>query len=220
MKVFGHFDVEADGPTPMSGNMINIGIVFTTDDGNVIDELVCDLQKRDGIFGDKATLGKKTFKPDFSQSHINVEKLEWWSHPDRINEYNRICREALPYLDAMGIIDNKIKEILRKNGAKKFIWVARPASYDWMFFKCYYDLYRLSNANATDPGYSALCCSAYRNIWKELKGYDSKQEEEKFKEWAKGNSITHNGLDDARYQAAMFHGIVKELQALQTSSKL
>lgn len=78
--VFAHFDIEADGPTPATSNMINIGIVFTDIDGKIIEELCLDLQPRLGYPGDADT-------------------LKWWnSDPDRNKEYRRILRDGINQL--------------------------------------------------------------------------------------------------------------------------
>ena len=47
-----------------------------------------------------------------------------------------------------------------------------------------------------------------------LKGYDNKKATEVINGWAKDLVMTHNGLDDARYQAVMFHGILNDVNEL------
>lgn len=199
MKVFGHFDIEADGPTPVTSNMINIGIVFTDENGKVLGEICVDLKQRIGFKGDADT-------------------ISWWSHPDRINEYNRILNEGIDPIAAMHLINTKILEVT--NG-KKLVWVARPAAYDWMFLKCYWDLYKNANPNAYDIGFSATCLSSIREVWKAFSGLSgAAQIDEYFRRWTQDLVMTHNGLDDARYQARIYHGIVQELQEYATKSSL
>ena len=55
-KIFAHFDIEADGPTPATSNMINIGCVFTDKNGTIIHEICIDLLPRIGYHGDADTL--------------------------------------------------------------------------------------------------------------------------------------------------------------------
>lgn len=190
--VYGHFDIEADGPTPATSNMINIGIVFTDASGATLNEICVDLQPRLGYPGD-------------------AETLKWWQHPDRINEYNRILAQGKNPIKAMDEINTVITGVLQQANAKKVVWVARPAAYDWMFLKCYWDLYRLHNVKAIDIGFSATCLSSIREVWKEFSGLKREQVDEYFKRWTKDVVMTHNGLDDARYQARIYHGIVAEL---------
>lgn len=117
--------------------MINLGIVFTDSTGKVIDELVVDIEKREGFFGDKST-------------------LDWWkSDQNRLKEYTRICANGIHHLKAMEMIENKLKKLMNDFKVSKVVWVARPASYDWMFLKCYFDLYRVTVMNPIDIGFSA-----------------------------------------------------------------
>jgi len=193
--IFGHFDIEADGPTPATSNMINIGIVFTGSAGNILGEICVDIKPRIGFRGDASTIA-------------------WWSHPDRINEYNRILRDGIDPVAAMDSVNTKILEIV---GKTKLVWVARPAAYDWMFLKCYWDLYKCHNPNAYDIGFSATCLSSIREIWKMFSGLNGKDIDNYFKRWTQDLVMTHNGLDDARYQARIYHGIIQELQKYSTT---
>ncbi len=192
-SVFGHFDIEADGPTPATSNMINIGIVFTDESGKTLSEICVDLQPRIGYPGDPDT-------------------LKWWAHPDRIGEYQRIIAEGKNPIHAMESINTVILDVLAKTNATKIVWVARPAAYDWMFLKCYWDIYRLHNPNAHDIGFSATCLSSIREVWKMFSGLKRNEIDEYFKQWTKTLIMTHNGLDDARYQARIYHGIMDEMK--------
>lgn len=195
-SLYGHFDIEADGPTPSTSNMINIGIVFTNDIGDVVKEFVADLRPRIGFNGDADT-------------------LQWWlSDSNRTKEYNRIMEEGIDPMQAMGRLDKLLKEITQSVGVLKIIWAARPAAYDWMFLKNYWDMYRVKNKEAFDIGFSATCLSTIREVWKEFSGLQREQIDEYFKKWTKDMVMTHNGLDDARYQARIYHGITNELKEM------
>jgi len=199
--VFAHFDVEADGPTPATSNMINIGIVFTNNDGKIIHEVCLDLLPRLGYPGDADT-------------------LKWWSSdPDRKAEYERILRDGANPVEGMGQLNAALIHVLAVAGAPKVVWVARPAAYDWMFLKCYHDLYRLHNSNAIPIGFSATCLSSIREVWKEFSGLKREAIDDYFKKWTKDVVMTHNGLDDARYQARIYHGLVEELKEYASSKR-
>lgn len=192
--VYGHFDVEADGPTPTTGNMINMGIIFTDPSGKILEEVSVDIQPR------------PEFNPD-------PDTLKWWrADSKRSDEYDRILKYGLSLEDAMNKIDIVIKKVLKEQKVKRIIWVARPASYDWQFFKGYWELYRLKNSTASDIGFSATCLSTMREIWLLFSGIDKAQIEKYFEKWTQDLVMTHNGLDDARYQSRIFHGIQEELK--------
>lgn len=199
--VFAHFDIEADGPTPATSNMINIGIVFTDNNGKTIHEVCLDLLPRLGYPGDADT-------------------LKWWtSDPDRKKEYERILREGANPIVAMDQLNAALVHVLAVTGANKVTWVARPAAYDWMFLKCYHDLYKMHNKDAIPIGFSATCLSSIREVWKEFSGLKREQVDEYFKKWTKDVVMTHNGLDDARYQARIYHGLVDELMGYAAKTK-
>lgn len=201
VAVFAHFDIEADGPTPVTSNMINIGVVFTDNDGKIIHEVCLDLQPRLGYPGDENT-------------------LKWWnSDPDRSNEYKRIMKDGINPIAAMALLNGALAHVLALSKAPKVTWVARPAAYDWMFLKCYHDLYRLHNKDAISIGFSATCLSSIREVWKEFSGLKREKIDEYFKKWTKDVVMTHNGLDDARYQARIYHGMVEELKDYAARSK-
>lgn len=189
-SLFGHFDIEADGPSPSTSNMINMGVVFTDEEENIVDEINLDILPRPGYIG-------------------NEETKKWWQHEERIDEYNRIMKKGVPFKEALAKLDAKLKEL-----NSKITWVARPANYDWMFFKCYWDLYSQDHPDAFDIGFSATCLSTMRNIWMQITKTSREDAEKLFKTWTSGLVMTHNGLDDARYQARIYHQLVKELAKL------
>lgn len=188
--IYGHFDIEADGPSPATSNMISLGIVFTDETGTEIDTFQVDLCPRDGFRG-------------------NEDTLNWWKHPDRITEYTRIMNDGILPALAMAKFDEKIRQY------PKIKWVARPAAYDWMWLKFYHDLY-CSLETGSDIGFSAICLSSIRTIWKNLKGYTTDQAETVINEWTVGLGMSHNPLDDARYQAKVYHMIVNDLDKYQS----
>lgn len=193
--LYGHFDIEADGPSPATSNMINFGVVFTDYTGAVLAQHTMDIQQRAGFSGDKDT-------------------LEWWqADPDRKKEYDRILQCAIPLKQAMESLDKKIATLYLKYGVKRITWVARPASYDWMWFRCYWDIYQQDNPQPTSIGFSATCMSSIRTVWQMFSGHTKETTDAYWKQtFTKNLLFTHNGLDDAMYQAAVFHGMMSELE--------
>jgi hypothetical protein len=191
----------------MNGNMINIGIVFTREgdwnDNTVIDEINVDILPRAGVQGDEST-------------------LSWWmGDPNRKAEYERILRDGLALPEAMTKVNAVIVDVLKKTGARRITWVARPSAYDWMFFKCYWAMFQSTNPpeGVVDIGFSATCLSSIREVWKLFSGLKREAVDEYFKRWTDGLVMTHNGLDDARYQARIFHGIMAELESYAAAKK-
>ena len=73
----------------------------------------------------------------------------------------------------------------------------------------------MHNPDAVDLGFSAVCTSTMRNVWMAQNGISGSVESEKiFKEWVKKDNLkmTHNALDDARFQAKVFHCLQEELK--------
>ena len=180
--IYGHFDIEADGPSPATSNMISLGVVFTNEQGIEIDSFQVDLRPRDGFRG-------------------NEDTLNWWKHPDRIAEYTRIMNDSIEPALAMAKFAEQISRF------PKLKWVARPAAYDWMWLKCYHDLYC-----SGDIGFKATCLSTIREVWMELKGYTYEQVEALVKEWTAELKMSHNPVDDARYQAKIYHMMMQDLK--------
>ena len=190
MTSYAHFDIEADGPSPASSNMISIAIVLTDSTGVVLDELLCDILPRPGYEGDVSTLA-------------------WWqSDQNRAKEYKRILENGVPAAEAMKRIHNKFQEWKK---VSRVMWVARPAAYDWMWLKCYSDQYQPPNEPKLDIGFKAICASTMVDIWKVQKGISTADADIRFKEWGKELKITHNALDDAHFQARIFHCLQNEL---------
>lgn len=186
--VFASVDIEADGPNPMTNSMLSIGIVFTDETGKILHEYGADLEPLKGHHADPLTL------------------MEFWSqHQD---EWKRIRQNAQYAGDVM----RKIHDLcVSRFKDYKVVWVARPAAYDWQWVSSYANLYLGDKWKY----FKAECISTMRNIywemikpekkedqdaaWSEFKGYIAK--------WTEGTAMTHNALDDARYQAALFHGL-------------
>jgi hypothetical protein len=92
-----------------------------------------------------------------------------------------------------------------------------------MWLKTYSDEYQPLDG-VCDIGFTATCASTMRHIWMEMKGIsDNKAADVIFKKWQSDASeggatgITHNALDDSRFQAIMYHGMDRELKQIKCS---
>lgn len=179
-KIFAHFDIKADGTSPATSNMLSIGIVFTDINGKVIKDITIDLLPREGYVGDTVS-------------------INWWLSDERRREnYLRILREGLEPSLAMQKFSDCLDEILQLSGIKNIIWVAYPLSYDLTFLQCYIDLY-LDNVAISN----ALCLDTIVKIWKKHKDI-----EKYFKKWTENIQPKNHSIDNAYYQASIFHGIM------------
>jgi len=188
-KIYAHFDIEADGPSPNKNNMISIGVVFTDDkEGHELDSFLGDLAILPGHIEDSATLE------------------EFWSKHSQ--EYSRIKNAQQPAKDVMITLSNKIASFGENINIR---WVANPAAYDWQWLKYYCEEFK--NDLAFDPGYSAFCMSALTHIFRRLKNITNEEFEALKEQWTEQkDGLTHNSLEDARYQAKVYHQIIKELK--------
>jgi hypothetical protein len=124
--LFCHYDIEADGPSPMHNNMIAIGVTFTDKTGKELDSFLGDISPLQGHVPDKDT-------------------MDWWNGDEnKRRELKRIQDNARPVVEVMRDMANKINRLMKDHGLKRMIWLARPASYDWQWVNCYWNEYLLN----------------------------------------------------------------------------
>lgn len=187
--VYASVDIEADGQNPMRNNMRSIGIVFTDETGKILHEYLGDIKPLKGHEPDPATME------------------EFWSkHQDelaRINKNSRPYQEVM--LEIFELVNIRFKD-------HKVEWIAAPAAYDWAWVSAYAHLY-LEEADFKPLPHKAKCISTVRGLYWDLHpNLTRKQLNERITEWTKGTKLTHCAVDDARYQAAMFHALMRELK--------
>ena len=190
--VFGHFDIEADGPSPAHNNMISLGVVFTNAKGEVVQEFQADLKPLPNHFEDDDTM--KNF---------------WNANPENQAEYKRIKDNEVDAKNAMQALETIIGTLK----VKRVVWVARPAAYDWQWLNYYWHYAQLKSS----LGFKATCASTMRDIYQAQFGLNREQMEAQVKEWAGKEAMTHNPLDDARFQAKIFHALEAALRANKVS---
>ena len=199
MNYYANFDVEADGPSPAFNSMLSLGVVITDSDGNIISEFLGDFEQFPGKIEDPATMNEF-----------------WYRDENNKKELARIRKNAKPITMVM----KSLNEFLRNLNAKRITWVARPAAYDWQWLN-YYQHYYLGNGGTGsllggDPkrqAFKAVDASTMRDIYQIQWGLNPAQMDAKCKEWtdASGFKMTHNPLDDARFQAVVYHKLFDAL---------
>jgi len=185
--VYASIDIEADGPNPMKNNMVSIGIVFTDESGKILHEYEADLKPLEGHEPDPITMD------------------EFWSKHE--SEWARIQREGRDYKDVMLEIYDLCTIRFKDHNVK---WLAKPAAFDWQWVSSYAYL----AFGYQWPYFKATCISTLKNLYWDLTNLSREEMSAKEAEWTKGTSMTHRAVDDARYQAALYHGVSNALRDL------
>lgn len=193
-RIYAHFDIEADGPSPAINNMISIGISFQTSDGKEIARFLGDI---------KPLLNHK---PD----EQTLEEF-WFKNENNKNEWKRIKENAKDYMVIMKELDDILKFLASKN--YKIHWVANPAAYDWQWLKYYFELYSFNSKEPTfNIGYSAECSSTMRRIYRQINKMSQQDWDQKVKAIVGRDELTHNSLEDARDQAKVYYFLKGEFE--------
>ena len=197
-SVFAHIDIEADGNSPYANNMISLGVVFTDKTGKIVGEFLGDIQELPNHKADPSCI------------------TEFWERDENNRkELQRIRENARPAFDVMKDLNKYIADM----NPKRVTWVARPAAYDWQWIN-YYQNYYLSKGGKGSlinhpkrQAFKSVDASTMRDIFMSQWNLKRDQMEEQCKEWTKdcGFKMTHNPLDDARYQAVIYHKIFDAL---------
>lgn len=179
------FDIEADGQSPALNSMLSIGIVAYNESGKEIDTFQINLEPIPG--------------------HVQEERCmrEFWDKEPEAWKFvntNRVPAERAIMA---------LEEWLKKYNQFTWNWIARPASYDWMWLKYYHE--KFGSVNRRDIGYQCICLSTIFKTYCILNRIKDKEAFEK--ELTTGEEVTHNPLDDARYQGKLFFELKKKLNS-------
>lgn len=175
---YASLDIECDGNNPLQHSMRAIGVVlFCGQTYTKIDEFYRNLTPRPGTEPDAKCM------QDFWQQHP-VQ----WAH---------INHNPTDYKTSM----NELASWLKFHGKKRNIkWIANPSCFDWMFLKCYFQAF--VHPTVFEIGFHCEDLSALIRGYTLAKGITNVK---KFKEnLAAGLSCTHNALEDARCQGAIY----------------
>lgn len=134
--VFLSFDIEAVGPSPATGSMVNLGIVGITIDETVVFQADINLQE---LSGAKHTLENDAF----------------WNDPKRAEAKAYITRGLLK--DPAMAFPELNQSLIRLKEKYHVELVAWPAAYDWQWVNYYFDRFVGSNP----LGYTATCIDSY-----------------------------------------------------------
>lgn len=173
-------DVETDGPTPIKNNLLSIGLCGLTNEGVEKYAVKYNIKPLEGHAQDEQTM------------------KFWGNFPET---WDAINKNQQDYKDVFCIISNELRA-LSKN--YKIVFTAGPACFDWMFFKCYYEL--ANDGSFHDIGFQCYCQSTTWNLLKKIKKI-SPEKGHAFKEQFTKDNL-HDSLSDARNQAKFYNFIL------------
>ncbi len=130
--LYASLDIEADGDNPLQHNMLSIGIALFNSHGHIVSTFYQNVKPQQGKVADPKCMSNF-----------------WLKHPKL---YTEVCINQLDPHIAMNAIDSWLKLFTPFH---HITWVASPACFDWMFFKCYFQAY--GPPNKTELGFSCQC---------------------------------------------------------------
>lgn len=151
-QLYLSFDVETDGPTPMINNLLSIGIVGL--DVNYVIRYKFEAN----------------IEPFFTHVPDKKTMETFWLLPEQEKAWAYLQTNKQNYVFVFERIGRELKQL---EAEYTLVFVAQPACFDWMFFKCYYENAR---ANSDTPydfydiGYSCVCAST---LWKNYKAVNN-----------------------------------------------
>jgi hypothetical protein len=183
------FDIEADGDAPSNSNMLSIGIVAFDCTGSW-----------------KATFQRNLFPHSTKVPDQRCMEEFWAKNPVASAFVKTNCVTPEQGMRELGEFFTTLKA---KTGNAKFWWVARPASYDWQWLNCYY--HEFGPKEKPSLGFKARCISTMYDIYKEIHDLDGAAESAAWAEMTAGQAMTHNPLDDAKFQAVLYMSLCNRL---------
>lgn len=198
-EIFISLDIEADGSNIYQHNCIQIGMVacyfaenvFANQlDKWVIDDFSVCIKEEPGHLPEPRTMS------------------EFWSK--NMDTYNKIQTEAIPAKDAIQQISDWLHKLSKTFNIKKF--VARPASYDWLWFSSLYQKYDVPDKFVLP--FSIICVSSL--------GFALEQIGISYQRKVRSRNLphTHDAKDDALSQAYMFLRMIDLLKGCSKSNEV
>lgn len=185
MRIILSFDVETDGPCVLSNNMIAFGVAAYAESGVLLDTLYSTIKPIEG------------HAPD-----VDTMERFWNKHPEQWAETQQNQVTPADFCNALNVF---LQALLTQHPGASLLWVARPASFDWMWLKSYWEMFK--SPGHMDIGYSAFCItSAYKQYIADHK-MTKEQDNEFWESLTKDCTLSHNPVDDAIYQAHLYFGV-------------
>ena len=178
MIVWASFDVETDGPCPLTNSLLALGCVLFTDEGKEIDRF------------------QGYMKPLPDRQPNTDTMTNFWSRFPEV--YKEITKNAVFPVRVMSQFHQFLESYVSHKDDLRF--VASPSCFDWMFLKCYYEQFKQTTWR--DIGYYCWdIMSMERVAWLQ----DGKEEIELMEEsFKKEFPETHFPVEDAFRQGEYF----------------
>lgn len=181
-KLYAHFDIEANGKCPGTASMLSLGIVFRTADGTDVDTFQRNLFAREDRGVEERCMREFWDKQPEAWKFVNTGRVAPWT--------------------AMADLATLLRKL---QTTFKIVWVARPAAYDWQWLKTYYDTF--APEGSPNIGFSAQCLSTLWWGYRKSTGMSDDEAQALWDSMGGAASMTHNPLDDAAFQANIWHGL-------------
>ena len=198
MEAFCSFDIEADGPCPLTHSMRALGIALYVDvDGRIklLDHFYVTISPQLDAHG-------QPWPPD-----PNTMANFWALQPEawrEVNSHNLTPRMAMYHLATW--INTWAQGYTLK-------WVASPANCDWMWLKCYYEKYK--PARSPDLGHYCHDLTSLTRGYCLVKNIRNKRQF--IRSLSDDHPYTHHALDDAVCQGKVYMNIRRLLSTNTTN---
>lgn len=177
-------DGEFDGTNPLQHNMRSIGLALFTDRAGCIDQFYQNILPQTDAQG-------QAFPPD----PLTMQNF-WNQRPDL---WSAVQDGAVTPQVAM----SNLAAWLSKHNKFRFLFVAKPAACDWMWFKCYYEKY--GPPDKPDIGYYCHDLSALLRAYFLTHNIVGSTDQARFVAALSGGApYTHRADEDALYQGYMY----------------
>lgn len=185
--VYASLDIESDGNNPMQYSMRSIGIsLFLEGSNKVFDTFYRTILPRPG-----------TCPEEKCMTNFWKKNLDQWNH---VNENPSTPSDVMYDLSKWLKFHDKTLSVK---------WVASPANFDWMFLKCYYELFAPPETKY-DIGFFCHDLSSLLRAYIVMHKISDSQS---FKKDLSENALyNHNALDDSICQGVMYMNLRKLLE--------
>lgn len=207
-NVYCSFDIEADGNNPLQHSMRSFGAAMYANVNTVNVNTTQDSSSISLTPAIPIDTFYITIKQQRNARPDEKTMIDFWSkHPKQWLEINR--RPVEPAV-AMDLLAQWLDKYSQSHHIK---WIARPANFDWMWLKCYYETY----GPKVKPDIGFYC----QDLTSLIQAYvlcNKISDKLAFITSLTANSTcTHNALDDALCQGTMYMNLRKLLSVKDDS---
>ena len=195
--LFLSFDVKADGDSPTVNNMLSIGIVGFDSTGTFTEEF------------------QRNIRPHPSKQPDTRCMREFWENYPEAHAF--VQQDMVSAETAMTDLAKWFSPLLTKY--KKIRWMKQPTAYKWKLLNEYYT--EFGPQDKPNTGFKDTCIwtiftvSALFHTFVAFAAANRLTQEEEYEAWermTKGQTVTHNPLDDAKFQAQLYINLFKEMK--------